>query len=241
MSRVPILCYHNVGSAPAHSRFKLLYVTPEKLAQQLWILRRLGLRGVSLSEGMSQLQGDRRGSKLVVLTFDDGYADTLTEALPVLREYGCTATCYLVSSAMGTYNSWDCELLEERKPLMTRQQVVQWLAAGMEIGSHSCSHPRLHQLDASAAEQEIVTSRDALRTSFGVPVDHFAYPFGSFNDATIALVRRAGYRSAVSVAPGVATAADDPYRLPRFLVNGEQGWARHLLRIARAYHARLDG
>src|SRR5215471_6290669 len=104
MSRIPILCYHNVGEAPATCRFKLLYVTPEKLARQLWMLRRLGLRGVSLCEGMPHLYSNTRSNR-VVLTFDDGFVDTVAAALPILKEYGCTATCYLVSDAIGSCNS----------------------------------------------------------------------------------------------------------------------------------------
>ncbi len=234
MARIPILCYHNVAPAPAGSRFKLLYVPPEKFARQLWLLRRLGLRGVSLCEGLAHLCSNTR-SNLVILTFDDGYVDTVTEALPILREYGCTATCYLVSDAIGTYNSWDCELLQERKALMTRQQVDRWLAAGMEIGSHSRSHPRLEAVDAEAAHSEIAASRAALRAAFGVAIDHFAYPFGAFTDATVELVKRAGYRSAVGVAPGVVGPRHDLYRLPRILVDGEHGWGGLLLRVARAY------
>jgi peptidoglycan/xylan/chitin deacetylase (PgdA/CDA1 family) len=236
MSRIPILCYHNVGAVPAASRFPLLYMTPDKLARQLWMIRRLGLRGVSMSEGMPQLCSSAR-SNLVILTFDDGFVDTVTDALPILREYGCTATCYLVSDAIGKYNSWDHELRRETKALMTRQQVDQWLAAGMEIGSHSCSHPRLQALDAEAAQGEISASRAALRALFDASIDHFAYPYGGFTEVTVELVKRAGYRSAVGVALGVAGPMDDPYRLPRVLVNGERAWWRLLPRIARAYGA----
>jgi peptidoglycan/xylan/chitin deacetylase (PgdA/CDA1 family) len=234
MSGVPILCYHNVGSAPAGSQYRLLYVTPEKLARQLWMMRRLGLRGVSLGEGLLHLHSNTR-SNVVILTFDDGYVDTVTEALAILQEYGCTATCYLISDLIGTHNRWDCELLQEKKALMTRRQVDQWLAAGMEIGSHSCSHPRLQALHEDAAQSEITTSRAALRALFGVAIDHFAYPFGGFTDVTVEQVKRAGYRTAVGLAAGVVGTGEDLYRLPRIIVNGEHGLARLLLRVTRAY------
>jgi len=233
MSTMPILCYHNIEQSPRGSRFKLLYVNPAKFARQLWTLRRLGLRGVSIRDGIQQLRSGTR-NKLVVLTFDDGYLDTLTQALPLLKQYGFTATCYAVSDAIGTHNVWDAAQLQETKPLMSHGQIQQWLEAGMELGSHSRSHPRLRGLDAAAAEGEIAGSRAALQAAFGVPVEHFCYPFGSFDDNTVELVRRAGYRSAVTVVPGIACANDDPYRLPRILVNGEHGWVRFLLRIARA-------
>ncbi len=234
MSSLPILCYHNVAPAPKDARLKLLYVSPAMFERQLWTLRRLGLRGVSTSEGVARLRNaTSRGC--VVFTFDDGYADTLTTAAPLLKRYGMSATCYIVSGALGTYNRWDAESVGERKPLMSREQLEEWLAAGMEVGSHSLSHPRLHQLPQDAALREIAESRAALRRMLGVPIEHFAYPFGAFNGDTVGLVRRAGYVSAVTVVPGVARASDDRLRLPRILVNGEHGLWRFLLRVATPY------
>jgi peptidoglycan/xylan/chitin deacetylase (PgdA/CDA1 family) len=234
MAKIPILCYHNVGSGPADSQFKLLCVSLDDFERQLWTIRRLGLRGVSAGAGLGRL-GDVARSGLVVLTFDDGYADTLQGALPLLLKYRCTATCYLVSDAIGSHNKWDAEFLSETKPLMNHDQVRHWLGAGMEIGSHSRSHPRLESLDTAAAYDEIAASRDSLRTAFNVPVDHFAYPFGRFTDATAELVRRSGYRSAVTMLRGIADASDDPYKLPRVFVNGERGWSRFLLQIATPF------
>ncbi|HEY6823359.1 MAG TPA: polysaccharide deacetylase family protein [Steroidobacteraceae bacterium] len=234
MSVLPILCYHNVAPAPADTRFKLLYVSPESFERQLWSLRRLGLRGVSMGEGIARLRNaTARGC--VAFTFDDGYADALATAAPLMKRYGFTATCYVVCDALGTYNHWDAEYLGERKPLMSRTQLEQWLAAGMEVGSHSCSHPRLSQLAADALGHEIAESRATLRRMLGVPIEHFAYPFGHFTNETVEWVRRAGYSSAVTVLPGVARAADDPLRLPRILVNGARGLWNYLLHVATPY------
>jgi peptidoglycan/xylan/chitin deacetylase (PgdA/CDA1 family) len=118
---------------------------------------------------------------------------------------------------------------------MSYEQIEQWLAAGMELGSHSCSHARLRDLPRDAAQYEIAESRAALRTRFGVPVDHFAYPFGHFSLETVELVRRSGYSSAVTVVPGVARVSGDPFRLPRIVVNGQQGVWWLLLRLAAPY------
>ena len=234
MSRLPILCYHNVAEAPREAPFKLLYVSPDRFERQLWTLRRLGLRGVSTGEGLARLHNaTSRGC--VVLTFDDGYVDTLTTAAPLLKQYGARATCYVVSDAIGTYNRWDADYVRERKPLMGREQLDQWLAAGMEVGSHSLSHPRLHELPQDLAQHEITESRAALRNLLGVAIEHFAYPFGAFTADTVASVRRAGYSSAMTVLPGIARASDDRLRLPRILVNGEHGLWKFLLHLVGPY------
>ncbi|HSZ07377.1 MAG TPA: polysaccharide deacetylase family protein [Steroidobacteraceae bacterium] len=237
MSKIPILSYHNIGRGPAGSQFKLLYVDQEKFDRQLWTIRRLGLRGVSVGEGLPRL-GSNAKSNLVMLTFDDGYADTLTQALPLLKKYGFTATCYLVSDAIGGHNQWDAEYVAERKPLMSQVDVQHWLASGMEIGAHSRSHPKLEEVDDETARDEIIGSREALRAAFDVSVDHFAYPFGRFTDVTAAIVERAGYLSAVSLLPGVACATDDRYRLPRIFVDGERGWLKFFVQVATPYENR---
>jgi peptidoglycan/xylan/chitin deacetylase (PgdA/CDA1 family) len=238
MSALPILCYHNVAAAPKDAPFKLLYVSPESFERQLWILRRLGLRGVSIGEGIARLRnGASHGC--VVFTFDDGYTDAVTTAAPLLKRYGFAATCYVVSGAVGAYNTWDAEYLRERKPLMSGAQIEQWLGAGMEVGSHSCTHPRLHKLPSDAALAEIAESRAALRKMLGVPIEHFAYPFGHFTTETVALVRRAGYFSAVTLLPGPARESDDQLRLPRTLVDGERGFWRFLLQVATPYERLL--
>ncbi len=237
MSALPILCFHNVAPAPADARFKLLYVSPDRFERQLWMLRRVGLRGVCASEGLARLRaGTSRGC--VVLTFDDGYADALTVAAPLMKRYGCRATCYVVGGALGTYNRWDAQLLGEKKPVMSREQLAEWLAAGMEVGSHSWSHPQLHQLPEQAAWYEIAESRAALGTMLGVPIEHFAYPYGHYTPQTLELVRRAGYRSAVTALPGVARSSDDCLLLPRILVNGEHALWRFLLRLVASYARR---
>jgi peptidoglycan/xylan/chitin deacetylase (PgdA/CDA1 family) len=234
MSGVPILCYHNIGPGPVEEQFALLHVAESKLERHLWALRRLGLRGVTMTEGLAHVGGGAaRGP--VVLTFDDGYVDTLTAALPLLRRYGCRATCYLVSDCIGGHNRWDDGTGRARQALMTREQIGLWLEAGMEIGSHSCSHPWLHKLREAEVAGELADSRASLRRTFSVAVDHFAYPFGRFTAATVDAVKRCGYASAVTVEPGTARAGDDMHRLPRLIVDGRRGLARFVLQVATPY------
>lgn len=236
-TRVPILAYHNVERAPTGALLPQLYVSPERFERQLWMLRHLGMRGVSLSKGLDRL-ASRRNDRVAVLTFDDGYADNLINAAPILAAYGFSATCYLVSDCIGQYNRWDAAALGVRKPLMTAAHVQSWLAAGMEIGSHSCSHPDLEQLEEMAALHELYESRRALGAQFGVEIRHFCYPYGRFASSTIALVRRAGYASAVTTRRGIATAHDDPYQLPRASIHGTQGALKFLLKVATRYEDR---
>jgi len=237
MSRLPILAYHNVDHAPSGIRLARLYVTPEQFERQMWTLRRLGLRGVSVSDGLATLSSnDGRG--LVILTFDDGYVDNLEHAAPILKKYGFTATCYVVANRIDSHNVWDSAYLGVKKATMNAAQLQAWLAAGMEVGSHTCTHPRLDQLDVATAAQEIEQSRSVLTSLLGVPVEHFCYPYGRFNESTAELVKRAGYRSAVASLRGIARRQDDVFRLPRASIHGDGSWIKFLLKVTTRYEDR---
>jgi peptidoglycan/xylan/chitin deacetylase (PgdA/CDA1 family) len=105
----------------------------------------------------------------------------------------------------------------------------------MEIASHSRTHPMLQSIAEDAAAAEIRDSRAALQRAFGGPIDHFAYPFGRPSPRVMEIVRRSGYRSAVTNEPGIAGACDDFYRLPRLLVDGTRGLGRFLLEVGTPY------
>ena len=234
MQQLRIFMYHNIGTPPVGARLPKLYVAIETFDRQCRLLRQLGIRGVSMGEGLRALRaGDAR--KLAVLSFDDGYTDNLTHAAPILRHYGFHATCYVVSGAIGGHNAWDAELLGVEKPVMDQAAMGQWLESGNEIGSHTVTHPRLSQLDRAHAVFEIFESRRQLQQITGTPVEHFCYPFGDHDDQTVELVREAGYVSAVTVRRGPALQTSDPLRLPRISVNGGRGLFKFALHAATPY------
>lgn len=237
MKRVPILMYHSVGDAPSGARNAGLYVPQAEFGKQLRTLRRFGYRGVSLSEGLPYLRGEKHG-KVAILTFDDGYRDNLTHALPVLKEHGCTATCFLVSSRLGDHNAWDIAKTAVRKSLMTAAEVNDWLRGGMEIGSHSREHPQLRDVSVERKFDEICNSKRDLESTFDVPIQHFAYPYGGYDAKSLEAVKTAGYHSAVTSDRGRARVGDDPLLLRRIYVKGYRAFARFLVHLATPIYDR---
>ena len=221
---VPILMYHNVSEPPPEIRtHRALYVTPRRFAAQMRLLARLGYRGLSMSEAMPYLRGERTG-RFVAITFDDGYRDNLMHALPVLQRHGFTATCYVVSGRIGQHNAWDADTLGVRKPIMVAGELRRWCGGGMEIGAHTRTHPHLTQCDAANLRDEIAGSRRALEDVIGAAVSQFCYPYGDHDDRVVDVVRSAGFVAAVTTRRGRARAGQDPLRLPRVAV-----CYRHLL------------
>jgi peptidoglycan/xylan/chitin deacetylase (PgdA/CDA1 family) len=196
---LPMLMYHKCGRPPRRARLRGLYMPPPIFDRQLDELCRHGFRSGSLDELPSSLAARDQ----VVLTFDDGYRSVLRRALPVLQKHGMTSINYLVPDLIGKSNVWDLAVGEVEEPLMTVDEVKQWLAAGQEIGAHTCTHPRLTRLPVDRAREEITASRKRLEDLFQRPVEHFCYPYGDWNPAVRDLVGEAGFRTATTVDFGV--------------------------------------
>ncbi|MFK0250307.1 polysaccharide deacetylase family protein [Amycolatopsis azurea] len=201
-------------------------VRPDRFAAQLAWLRRNGLRGVSMRE----LARDPRGA--VGLTFDDGYADFAETAVPILREYGCTATVFVLAGRLGGANEWDAQ--GPRKPLMTADQITAVAGSGMEVASHGLRHRPMPALVEPTLVQEIAGSRAQIAELIGDRVDGFAYPYGLLDQISRDAVAAAGYRYACAVGhperPG-------KFALPRTFVGQRDTaprlrakWLRHTLR-----------
>lgn len=199
-----IAMYHSVGDC-SDDPYRVT-VTPDRLDRQLTWLRRRGLRGVSVAE----LLAAPARRDLVGLTFDDGYADFLDHALPVLREHGFGATLFVLPGRLGGDNSWDP--LGPRKPLLTADGIRRAREAGVEIGSHGLTHIDLTKADDLRLKSEVVESRAALEELTGAPVAGFCYPYGTVDQRAVDAVREAGYAYACAIDPGPLTG---PHALPR--------------------------
>ncbi|MFI6035324.1 polysaccharide deacetylase family protein [Streptomyces sp. NPDC051315] len=202
-----VAMYHSVGDC-SDDPYRIT-VTPERLERQLAWLSRRGLRGVSVAELLAaRARGE--GRDLVGLTFDDGYADFLTGALPVLRRHGCTATLFVLPGRLGGDNAWDP--LGPRKPLLTADGIRQAAAEGVEIGSHGMTHVDLTRADDLTLKTETVDSRAALEKLLGSEPAGFCYPYGTLDQRAVDAVREAGYAYACAIDPGPL---NGPHALPR--------------------------
>jgi peptidoglycan/xylan/chitin deacetylase (PgdA/CDA1 family) len=211
--------YHNIDKPPQGARLRNLYVRTGAFARQMFLLKLLGYKGLSMSAAMPYLRGEKRG-RVAVITFDDGYVDTLRHALPILNTLGFSATCYFISQRTGKYNEWDAATLNVRKSLMDEAQIRAWHAAGMEVGAHSRTHPRLTGCTDAELQDEIAGSKADLEALTGHPVTQFCYPYGDVDERVAAATRQAGYDAATTVQRGRARSSDDVMLLRRVLVSG---------------------
>lgn len=239
MARIPILMYHHVASVPAgNQQLRDLYVPSHAFARQMQLLKLLGYQGMSMSDAMPYLRGEKTG-KVAVITMDDGYPDNLSNALPALHKHGFNATCYAVSSAPGNTNDWDADSsLAIRETLMSTEQLLQWQAAGMEIGAHTRTHPRLTQCSDAELHDEIYLCKAELENRLGTEVSQFCYPYGDHDDRVADAVRSAGFADATTTIRGHAQPGGDPMRWPRMAIRLRDKLPKILMRLSSGYEDR---
>ncbi|PHM19549.1 MAG: polysaccharide deacetylase [Curvibacter sp. PD_MW3] len=234
---IPILMYHQIDVPPARGTpLRGLVVAPGSFARQMGLLRLLGYQGLSMRDLEPYLKREKKG-KVVGITFDDGYQNNVRNALPILKRFGFTATCYGVSSMIGGTNSWDHGIVAE-KPLMTLEDWLAWRDAGMDIGSHTRTHADLSRLGPDEAREQIAGSKKELEDRLGCEVRHFCYPYGRFGDEHRTMVRQAGYLTATTTRRGRVIPGEDPMALKRVLVARATHLLHFALKLTTAYEDR---
>jgi peptidoglycan/xylan/chitin deacetylase (PgdA/CDA1 family) len=193
MKWLPILGYHRVVERIPVDDYCDICTTREHFERQMRFLAQAGYRTLSLEEAGKLLASDHPiPPKRFAITFDDGYQDILSGAIPLLKELGFTATIFMVSDFVGKTNAWD-EGKGCLAPLLSWEQLRMLLQAGFSIGSHTVAHPDLSQLPQDQAWHEISESRKILEKMLNTPVRSFCYPYGKWSEETHELVREAGY------------------------------------------------
>ena len=235
---IPILVYHQIAPAPLKgSAFRSLYVSPKAFARQMAWLRRMGYSGLSMGALQPYLLGEKNG-KVVGITFDDGYHNNLTHALPALLKEGFSSTCYAVSGLLGQTNRWDESLGIAQTPLMNEAEIRQWTAAGQEIGSHTHLHIDLTAADDQECRAEMKLGKSELQAAIQQPVDHFCYPYGRYDSKHVAMVKELGFMSATTTQRGRCHAGTDLLQLPRVPVLRSTSLPVFWLKIATGYEDR---
>ncbi|NYT59056.1 polysaccharide deacetylase family protein [Alcaligenaceae bacterium] len=228
--------YHQVGQPGSKGApYRGLTVHPADFRRQMTWLRRFGYRGLSMRDLLPYVRGERQG-KVVGITFDDGYRNVHRNALPVLSEQGFTATNYFVVHQLDGGNVWDYKKGIAHSDLMSADEMRDWAAAGMEVGSHTLDHPFLPKLSPDIATFQIKQSRQELEEIIGSEVTAFCYPYGGETPQIRAMVRAAGYTNATTTERGLARIDDDLYGLPRATV----ARSTNILRFLQKCMTRLE-
>ena len=210
---VPILMYHHVGEPPpdADAIGLDLTVLPDQFEAQLAYLSEEGYQTIYLSDLIMHLQmGYPLPPKPIVITFDDGYHDVFTNAYPLLKEYGLVATFFIITSLPD----------EGREGYLSWAEIKALHAAGMEIGSHTYTHPDLRGQPYDYVVWQVLGSKEAIEARIKEPVRLFSYPSGRYDQQVVEVLRSTGYWGAVAIGQEAHQSSDRTFELQRIRVRG---------------------
>jgi peptidoglycan/xylan/chitin deacetylase (PgdA/CDA1 family) len=232
--RAVALAYHGVddvgGTVPVADDPHRLLTSSEHLRAHVRLLRRLGYRFVTADEVI----GARRpAGRVAVLSFDDGFANWVTHALPVLEQERAVASFYVCP---GWWEDQHPLVAGPAGRVMAAADVRRLLDAGMGAGSHAWDHPDLRGLDDAALARQLGESRAAVAEVTGGPCRTLAYPYGLSDERVRTAAAAAGYELSWGWQPGPWDALDAP-RLPAPPRHGARRLALKLLGVRRFWAA----
>jgi peptidoglycan/xylan/chitin deacetylase (PgdA/CDA1 family) len=232
------------ANSPARCRGVVLYYHAVRQAQRGAFARQMDILLRAARPWNLDTCPDQSQKPLVAVTFDDGYASVIENALPELQQRSIPATVFVPTGSWGKRPGWiksqDHPSLQER--IISREE-LQILAAEplVSIGSHTVSHPNLLQVPVREANRELVASKAELENLLGRHVERLSFPHGAYDVSLVRLALGAGYRQVFTIEPtlvdplqpgivnGRVAADPDNWPLEFFLkIQGAYRWqARH--------------
>lgn len=244
MNDLLVLCYHGISETwPAETS-----VTPQDFEDHLEALVDRGYRGATFSDALARPTSE----PTLVITFDDAHRSVMELAAPTMTRLGLPGTIFVPTDYAGSdrlmgwdgYDRWLGTEHEGELRCMSWDQLEELSVDGWEIGSHTCSHPRLSTLGEDEIVREVSTSREQCEDRLGKRCRSIAYPYSDYDGRAIRAVAESGYMFAATVPTKLV--APLPFEWPRVGVYHGEGSRRLRLRtrlrrsqavpLARAAH-----
>lgn len=200
-----VLLYHKILNNSNNGSKYVLDV--KNFEEQLSYLKTAGYQTI-IPRDISKMEISDSSSKLVILTFDDGTEDHYTQVFPLLKKNDMFAIFFVVTEYINSPGS------------LTGKQIKEMAENGMEIGSHSYSHPLLDAQEDKKINFELEQSKKDLEEICGQEVISFAPPGGWFNNNVLEIARKVGYQQFYSCEIGTNNLARHPFIYKRIEVLG---------------------
>ena len=235
---IPVLMYHSVSDgeeANVHPYYRLT-TSPARFAEHMRWLADHEYTVVSLDSAVEATLDRRIVDRSVVVTFDDGFADFLDHAWPVLESLGFVATVFLPTSFIG-----DARRRFKERECLTWSEVFDLSTRGVAFGSHTVTHPVLTDLPWPDVCAELRQSRAQIEAVLSRPVTSFAYPYAfpqenrHYVSRFRAELQNQNYRASVTTAIGRFGVGDDPLCIKRLPMNEADDVPLFRAKLAGAY------
>ena len=227
---VKVLMYHRVLKESPPKEAPWHYVTTGDFEKQMKWIDRLGYNTITFEDYQMYREGKLTlPKKSVIITFDDGYLDTFTEAIPIMLKYNMRGVIYVMGNRKMNQAEWENNESGLACHLMTDQQIIEANSMGFEIGAHSCNHHDLIKLTKEEARTEVSCSKENIESILGKKITSFAYPYGRVNEQIQSIVKNEGFYFGCGVYTGPPKFTENPFDIRRIEVDQTTGLSRFLL------------
>lgn len=214
---LPILAYHSIDRIDGSD---VETISPEAFSEQMDWLATRDFTVTGVSKALELLRSGTARAPLVALTFDDGYLDNQSNALPILRRLGFSATLYVPTAFLGGVSVWNPVDYIGHRPLVSARQLSEFVTAGIEVGSHGHNHVDLTEVGRDTVAEELTRSKEVLEGLLGRRVVGLAAPFGRVNALVREVARDLGYSYVVAGGRfGLNDKETDPFCLTRIAIS----------------------
>jgi peptidoglycan/xylan/chitin deacetylase (PgdA/CDA1 family) len=230
---LPVLMYHGVGDSVS-ADFRRWEVPPGAFAEQLGALAASGYHLTGLTDALAHPH-----RRQVAITFDDGFEDFVTTALPALQNVGAQATLYVPTAYPGRRATWLDGYSERNLPLLDWPDLAALAAEGVELGSHGHRHLELDVVPTALARYDVTASRRAIEEKTGRSPDSFSYPFGYHCASVRTVVAAAGFDSACELGYRLHQPLRSRFAISRLVVDRTAGAVDILRMVAHGHRDAL--
>lgn len=215
--------YHMVREHIPKNKYNSLRVDPSMFEKQIKYLYENGWTSYTISEAVEQRE--HLPEKSVVITFDDGYKDNMTNAFPILKKYNFKATIYLINNRENIGLTYEPKLSDNDVMTLIESRLI-------EIGAHTLSHVNLLNCDEAVSHKEICDSKHRIEKDFDIECKSFAYPFGKYKESDVVVVKGCGYTNTVTTKKGIADLTKcNLFEISRVTISGKDSFWVFLLKL----------
>lgn len=221
-----ILMYHRVSDEYPGTSSPTINVTPARLEQQLAGLLSRGFTAWPLTRLIAASEaGEPIPPRVFAVTFDDGFVNNLTAALPILEKLNVPATLFLATAFLDSplpfpNDNWSgagaANVPEVAWRPLTTDECDQLQASGLiSLGAHTHTH-RFFVEQPEEFRMDLARCVAILRERFGVERPTFSFPFGLASPELVAIAKQSGVSCGLMTRPDCVLPGDDPFRWGRF-------------------------
>jgi peptidoglycan/xylan/chitin deacetylase (PgdA/CDA1 family) len=227
---IPILLYHSISDTQSR-----LAVSANEFAKQTTYLYEQGYKTITPTDIFNVITGKE---KRVLITFDDGFKDNLTAALPILKRHGFMATVFISTDYIGKQSDFCRDEEEKHYDMLTAEDIKTLARDDWTIASHFASHRDLDKLSADEVKREYGRAREALAAITGSfnSGEIVSYPHSRANPLVADTIKKAGANMAFSGRVGLSNKHSDRFALPRIEIDRDISFLKFKLFLSPTFN-----